>query len=122
MPSRPQRLTYVLAGVVMAAPIAGCYAVAEPPPRPAGLPADAFWVGGPDGGVFMRLEPPTGDATTYSGAIDYEFDGSVWYEGRLRLEPADGAPFDVRERQQIAGWDGIQIHLTDGRALVADVK
>lgn len=122
MPPRPHHFAYLLAVVFMAAVIVGCYAVAEEPPRPAGLPADAFWVGGPDGGVFMRLEPPVGDATTYSGAIYNEFDGSVWYEGLMSLEPADSAPLDVRDRQQISGWDGTRIHLTDGRALVADVR
>ena len=121
MARRPQRLLNVLATCLMLATMGGCDSVADEPPRPAGLPADAFWIGGPDGGVFMRLEPPVAAAPTYSGSI-YHKNGLVWYEGRFTLEPAGGAPFDVRDRERIAGWDGTQIVLHDGRALVADVK
>jgi hypothetical protein len=122
MPAPPQRLVHVFSVIAMLAVMTACYAVTEEPPRPAAVPADAFWVGGPDGGVFMRLEPTASDAATYSGAIYNQFDGSVWYEGRLTLNPADGAPFDVKDRKQIAGWNGFEVLLYDGRALVADVK
>jgi hypothetical protein len=70
----------------------------------------------------MRLEPPAGSAGAYSGAIYYDADGSVWYEGLFTLEPAGGPPVDVHDRRMFSFWDGVAIHLTDGRALMADVK
>jgi hypothetical protein len=70
----------------------------------------------------MRVEAPADGATTYSGAIYYDADGSVWYEGRFTLEPPGSAPVDVHDRRTFSFWDGVAIHLTDGRALMADVK
>jgi hypothetical protein len=122
MRTRLLRYAHLLAVLVVATIVAGCSFVAEEPPRPAGVPADAFWVGGPDGGVFMRLEPTADNGATYRGAVYNEFTGSVWYEGRFILEPAGSPPVNVRDRRILSGWDGVAIHLTDGRALMADVK
>jgi hypothetical protein len=121
MPPRPHHCAHVLAVSVIAATIIGCYPVAEEPVRPNGVPAEAFWVGGADGGVFIRLEPPVAEPSTYSGAI-YAENGLVEYEGRFTLEPASSEPFDIQDRQGVAGWDGTRVVLKDGRALVADVK
>jgi hypothetical protein len=73
--------------VLVLAAVAGCSFVAVEPPRPAGVPVDALWVGGPDGGVFMRLEATAANGATYWGTIYNGFTGSVWYEGRFTLEP-----------------------------------
>jgi hypothetical protein len=107
-------MAVVVVGVVMF----GC-AGSNTPARPAGLPSEAFWIGGADGGVFVRLAPSDATAADYSGAI-YHPDGSVWYEGRFRLEPIGTAPLDANDYQRLTGWDGTQILLDDGRALVAD--
>ena len=112
-----QRTRLVLLGAVMLA--WGCVQPAPEPARPAGLPAEAFWLGGPDGGVFVWLKRQDDPASTsYTGAV-YHPDGSVWYEGRFILAPAGGRPVDPANRKQFAGWDGTQILLQDGRALVA---
>jgi hypothetical protein len=104
--------------VLLVATLLSCTCAPATPPRPAGLPAEAMWVGGPDGGVFIQLKrqddpgPPT-----YTGTV-YHSDGSVWYEGGFMLEPA-GGKVDPADKSQFAGWDGTQILLQDGRALVA---
>ncbi len=72
-----------------------------------------------EGGVFVRLTASDAAAAAYSGAI-YHPDGSVWYEGRFSLEPIGSAPLDANDHQRVTGWDGTQILLDDGRALVAD--
>ena len=86
------------------------------PPRPAGLPDDAVWVGGSDGGVFVRLASERDDQT-YSGTI-YHPDGEVWYQGRLVASSHTRADkrFTVSDA---AAWDGTQLLLNDGGALVA---
>lgn len=43
--------------------------------------------------------------------------GSLWYEGRLTLTPDSGPPVDLRDRDQLVGWDGEALLLKDGRAL-----
>jgi hypothetical protein len=97
----------------------GCMELSGEPARPAGLPAEAFWLGGPDGGVFVLLKRQNDPAfTSYTGAVYYP-DGSLWYKGQFILEPAGGRPIDPTNRGQFAGWDGTQILLQDGRALVA---
>lgn len=94
-----------------------CARPAEEPERPAGVPADAVWVAGADGGVFIRLEPSgRAEAASYTGAV-YHPHGEVWFEGTFRGMSTAGGPI---ERDQIAGWDGERILLRDGRSLVAE--
>jgi hypothetical protein len=119
--TRPHGLLYLVAAVAVAVVLVACDQPSREPARPTGLPTEAFWIGGADGGVFVRLQRPDTAHDAYSGAI-YHPDGSVWYEGRFSLEPAGSAPVDAEDRQRLTGWDGTQILLDDGRALVAAEK
>lgn len=106
----------VAAGV---AAMLGCSRLPCGTARPAGVPAQAFWLGGPDDGVFVQLNPHDGAAaTSYSGSI-YHSDGSIWYAGKFVLKPAGSRPIDPFDRAQFAGWDGTRILLQDGRSLLA---
>lgn len=91
---------------------------AEVPRRPAGVPAAAFWVGGPDGGVFVLLEPTNDRRGTFAARI-FHPDGAVWYAGPLVPAARDGAAADIDPGQhdQFAGWDGERLLLVDGRSL-----
>lgn len=95
----------------------GCTSEAVDPPRPATLPREAFWIGGADGGAFVRLAKAK-TAGEYAGAV-YREDGSVWYEGRFVLEPPNAASVEPGEQADFTGWDGTQLLLSEGRALVA---
>jgi hypothetical protein len=87
--------------------------------RPANLPADAFWVGGPDGGVYVRVQRAAGtDPRLYSGAV-YHPDGAMWYEGEFLLEPAAARPVEPSDSAAFLGWDGTQLLLEGSRSLVA---
>ncbi len=88
------------------------------PERPAGVPADAFWVGGSDGGAFVQLRR---DGVGYSGAV-YHLDGERWFTGPFRLEPVGATPVDPADHAAVTGWDGTQLLLTEGRALVGDLR
>jgi hypothetical protein len=109
---RPWRL---LAISLLLALAAACGRSA-PPPRPAGVPAEAFWLGGPDGGAFVALGRTAGDAPQVVRARIYYRHGELWYAGRLRAERGT-APVDITRPELFSGWDGEALHLSDGRAL-----
>ena len=84
----------------------------ETPQRPESVAADAAWVGGPDGGVWVSLRVDAGQGV-YQAKIQHET-GTVEYEGRLRLEPAGEWSVDL---SLIDAWDGDALLLSDGRVL-----
>ena len=113
--SRARRLAVLV--FVLALGAAACSGSSpSEPPRPAGVPADAFWVGGSDGGAFVQLRR---DGAGYSGAV-YHADGERWFTGPFRLEPAGAPAVDPSDHAAFTGWDGSQLLITDGRALVSE--
>ncbi len=95
--------------------LVGCHSHVSPPPRPHGVPADAVWAGGEDGGSFIRC---TFDSTS---ALDRcsvfndrtgHLDAQGKYEIKGKSKPQDVARFVY------SGFDGHQIHLADGSILV----
>jgi hypothetical protein len=86
------------------------------PARPPGLPSAATWLGGPDGGVFVLLEPP-GTLGKIQGKV-FHLDGSLWFSGSFVPEPR-GTVVDVSRTADWLGWDGERLHLTGNRALRA---
>ncbi|MDD5034877.1 MAG: hypothetical protein PHE55_08980 [Methylococcaceae bacterium] len=96
-----------------------CLNLSAEPVRPEGVPKDAFWLGGPDDGVFVVLKRSDGPgSTSYHGAVYHPY-GAIWYQGPFVLNPPGGRPVDMANQGQFAGWDGTQILLEDGRSLVA---
>ncbi len=85
------------------------------PRRPARVPAQAFWVGGPDGGVFLVLERSNARKGTFAAKI-YHPDGELWYAGSLVLKPP-GTSVDPSQHGQFVGWDGERLLMNDGRWL-----
>jgi hypothetical protein len=98
--------------------IASCQKGTDPPPRPAGVPETAFWVGGADGGVFVLLEKePQEPAHVYRARVYHDHSGELWYSGNLAMVPQDRPSVDVSNPNLFSGWDGDNLHLTDGRRL-----
>lgn len=93
-----------------------CGSRAGEPPRPASVPAEAFWVGGADGGVFVTLSRAANDPPHTVRARIFYPHGEMWFAGRLAGRPGD-PPVDLAQRSQFTGWDGESLHLRDGRAL-----
>ena len=87
------------------------------PPRPAGVPQDAVWVGGPDGGVFVKLEKADGEPGTVRAAIYADHTGAILYQGALRLEPPAPQLPELGDPKLFNGWDGQRLLLRDGREL-----
>jgi hypothetical protein len=88
--------------------------LATEPPRPNGVPAEAVWDGGMKGGSFIlcdvRITENVDHCTIYHASS-----GLIWSQGDFRLTPDDRAA--QLNELSFAGYDGMVIHLTDGRVL-----
>jgi hypothetical protein len=104
--------------VVLCLPLLACQqgSELEPPPRPRGVPAEALWAGGVDGGDFIQLSPAKA-AGIYSAKIYNDHSGELDFRGALRLSKPSAAPIDVNDPKTYSGWDGETLHLRDGRSL-----
>jgi hypothetical protein len=100
--------------------VTSCMEHVSPPPRPKGVPADAVWAGGADGGSFIKcsFDPSAGlnFCTVYN-----DFTGKIEAEGRFAIS-GPARPEDVTEFS-FSGFDGKKIYLKDGSILnpTADV-
>ena len=88
--------------------------LATEPPRPRRVPPEAVWDGGMKGGSFIlcgvRLKANVNHCIIY-----HDTSGMIWSEGDFRLMPGDSAA--QANELSYAGYDGVVIHLTDGRVL-----
>jgi hypothetical protein len=118
---RPLRFGMTLLFLSVGFLTAGCHAEpgVESPPRPRGVPSKAFWLGGPDGGVWIALLSKPADSGRRAVAQVFRQNGSMWYTGVLVLTPDSTPPLDLTDHAQLAGWDGDGLHLKDGRTLKA---
>jgi hypothetical protein len=85
------------------------------PPRPKGVPAEAIWAGGADGGEFILMRPARNGV--YSTKIYNDQIGELEFDGALKLDGPSGPTIDVKDPKTYSGWDGEVMHLRDGRTL-----
>lgn len=83
------------------------------PQRAANVPAEAVWIGGPDGGAWVELRRDKSAMGLYRAKIQYET-GALAYEGPLRRDPPSDQPVDAA---MIEGWDGDELLLSGGGSL-----
>jgi hypothetical protein len=117
--SRRTLLSVGFAAVVGLGSVVACKtrAVAtEPPPRPSGVPQNAVWAGGAEGGSFLVLFPTTA-TKLYRGTIYDDRTGAVVFKGILGLDGGSAQPIDVKDPKAFRSWDGHTLHLEDGRLL-----
>ena len=107
--------------VLCIASSSGCTCTLSPtvPPKPTGVPANAFWSGGLDGGVFVRIQKkvrkyrPAYDVTIYG-----ETTGEVLFQGPMTLSaPGELEARVLGDAAFFNGWDGERLFLMDGRSL-----
>ena len=100
-----------------------CSRAPSPPIRPANVPNDTFWVGGPEGGTFIRLQKHSDTPErVYDAWIYNDRSGGLWYSGRLVLSgPREPEP-DLTQPDTFQGWDGERLHLSDGRTMEKAVR
>jgi hypothetical protein len=101
--------------VLALAIIAGC---STQPSRPSTVPSDAFFVGGADGGVFLRCSRNSSNTKTYQCSIYNDFSGEVLSEGIFAVAASGNPDFDPNDKGMYDSWDGRGLHLKDGRVLI----
>lgn len=112
-------VTVIIGGLMVA--IALVISHAEParprrPERPAGVPPDAVWAGGVDGGDFFRCRP---ERTRYRCAVYDDHTGDLLAEGAFVLEDEPGGV--SKAALQFDSFDGYTIYLR-GNRILAPVK
>ena len=75
------------------------------PAKPSNVPAEAFWIGGHDGGVFLRCKQVSKKSKNYQCSVYNDFNGEVWKQCIFTVE--NGSPdFNPDDKEIYAGYDG----------------
>jgi hypothetical protein len=85
--------------------------------RPSGVPEDALWFGGADGGVFLVAKPISTTPYLCHATIYNDVSGDVECRGVFAISREEGERPDLHDQQLYSFWDGTEIHLSDGRYL-----
>jgi hypothetical protein len=100
--------------VLIAAGLVGCRTKVEPPPRHAGIPSQAVWAGGPDGGSWIACEPSR-DGSANRCTVYHEHTGEVVAAGFfVARDTGRGVP---GVELAYDGFDGERIYLKGNRIL-----
>ncbi len=100
-----RKLTEALVLVLLALSVA-CKENYEPKERPANLPAEAVWAGGPDGGCYILCKPPENGS---NACTVYFVNGQVWMKGNYVLKD-NGKAVPASELKYVEA-DGQRIYL-----------
>ncbi len=86
-----------------------------PPDRPLGVPSQAVWAGGPDGGSFIRCDVDT-EKDVNNCTVYNEDTGHIMDRGSFKLGNENRAARTEELRYAWADWGGM-IGLADQRVL-----
>jgi len=87
------------------------------PDRPDNIPGNTLWIGGTDGGVFIRVNKMKEDKPYVYDAEIYFGTGDIDFKGKLTINTRDKPVFDYDKQDSYSGWDGDTLYLRDGRRL-----
>jgi hypothetical protein len=97
------------------------------PPRARGVPLDAIWAGGPDGGVWIVAQKIAGSEDHYACKIFFDSTGDLWADGDyvLRRTVWDSKLREARfypvasppEKIDFGGFNGELLFLQDSLVL-----
>lgn len=87
------------------------------PIRPLKVPQEAVWIGGADGGVFVRLRTVPESHTVHADVYT-DYTGDILYSGPLAMDPVGGSWPALNDASIYSFWDGENLYLKDGRRLV----
>jgi hypothetical protein len=92
----------------------GCHRQGHEPARPKGVPPEAVWAGGPDGGSFFLCiyDKSTG---TYQCTVYNDFTGKVDATGHFKA--SGSANMQGSGALEYSGFDGRTIYLKNGGIL-----
>ncbi|HEX4878709.1 MAG TPA: hypothetical protein VFV39_02600 [Limnobacter sp.] len=85
--------------------------------KPASVPAASVWVGGLDGGVFVRVtQGKSAGGATYQATVHHST-GDLSYDGPVSPSPAGPIAVDLSKQESFEGWDGDTLYLKGGQKL-----
>ncbi|BDU76777.1 hypothetical protein [Mesoterricola sediminis] len=99
--------------VALALVLAGLACGPRIPPKPAGVPATAFWAGDGKAGVFVAIGVP--DHEGWQVQLYDDRSGAVVAQGLYVIHQGTARPSFKQE--DFAGWDGHAVRLTGGGVL-----
>jgi hypothetical protein len=97
--------------VILAVELLGC--AARAPQKPAGLPAEASWVGTRKGGAFILIGPKDRDGWKVKVFDDHT--GAIRADGLFTLRGGIGRA--ELSNSEVVSYDGHALHLADGALL-----
>lgn len=117
MPPRATANLTMLAVTLLLLTISACTVerISSEPPRPESVPKEALWVGGPDGGAFLTVNPS--GKNRYAVQVFSE-SGDRLFRGTMTLDRDVEKPFAYADVNAYSAWDGQRVLLVDGRSLV----
>jgi len=86
-------------------------------PRPAKVPAEAIFVGGSDGGIFLKSVRHEKYSTVYLCQVYNFLTGNIEVEGAFTVVEPGNSEVDLGNSDLFDSWDGDCIYLQDGRQL-----
>jgi len=114
---RKRRLVAALLAATLLS-LTGCGSEPSGRERPPNVPLEAFWLGGSEGGCFVRITKEAHDPANAYRAHIYGPSGDTWYEGMLSVPEEHDPRIDLDDPRVFSGWDGEALHLADGRKLL----
>lgn len=79
-------------------------------------PNGSWWLGGDDGGVFVRIwDDENKNDKLYQGEIYFENTQKIWYQGKFQL--VGDLNFTIEDRAQYQFWDGEKLYLIESSYL-----
>jgi len=82
-------------------------------------PENSWWLGGADGGAYIKIEEEDNKLNDdfYTGVIFFDHDKTAWYRGPFKL--VGDIKLDTNNHDLYLFWDGEKIHLKESSYLEA---
>lgn len=111
-------MAYFFSILILPLILFGCIEVSYCPDiKPENVSESAVWVGGPDGGAYIDLEP-TEEQRYFNVTVYAQVSGGIKYKGKLKSNNILDS-FNTRDRSVYSFWDGDMLVLQNGEILKA---
>ncbi len=122
----------IAASCLLALCLQAACGVSYEPKRVAGVPQEAVWAGGADGGSWILCEPRNAEGTRYFCRVFNDFSGKEMASGEYVLRKAEwnreqqkalySEVGEFRQRLKYNSFDGSKISLSDSLILLPEGK
>ncbi len=87
------------------------------PERPSKVPAQAFWIGGIDGGHYISINPNSSYSDAFNVSVYTDYSGDIDFDGILQYQGEDDISNRWPDHTFFRYWDGELLHLSNGKAM-----